>query len=404
MRCVRDDDHDVRAGGDGVAPPPPGEPCVGERPARLSAAWTPLLCLQTRILSGIQKLAKAHPFLSRIDWRRLELAPAVTVPRQLDPRPRVAMCSTTASRWFLSLVASAAVALMACGIQEEDPATDTDADTDTDGGETTSDACTADSCDDTEPEPLPLPCETPDPRGCLATGCEVGQVCARAVSTELVPSACVCNTSTGTWECTEDREALRECVPESGRACPRTPPYGLRCDSDVDPSYCSWGQTSCCGRTFASEDCSCGGQTSGWECGSTDACMSGSCEGTGCTGTSRCDDDYIPTYCVDGICTVTAASCIHLRSREQCSWSALCQWRDPACTEEVDSEVVLAGCYPAIDCASGLLCPEGYTCREDVLAVPDCADAEAGPDADPEGSACDACSMTVAMCVPQMTE
>jgi Cys-rich repeat protein len=49
------------------------------------------------------------------------------------------------------------------------------------------------------------------------------------------------------------------------------------------------------------------------------------------------------------------------------------------------------GCYPATECAADSDCPTGYRCEPEATVMPDCA-------MDPMG--CDACGMTISLCVP----
>ena len=49
------------------------------------------------------------------------------------------------------------------------------------------------------------------------------------------------------------------------------------------------------------------------------------------------------------------------------------------------------GCYPAVDCAFGE-CPSGTVCRPDTTVLPECA-------RDPDFG-CDACGMSINVCVP----
>lgn len=305
------------------------------------------------------------------------------------------------SLWLISLLATGMVSLAGCGTEQEDveDEPDTDVSTEDVGGDTPDpppdvdpdvpgDACTADRCG--EPD-APTTCSTPDPRGCLALGCPEGQTCAFA-NDECTPSACSCDPATDSWQCTADCGPTHQCIPEGEPTCPDTPPFGGSCDPALRDTTCSWGSESCCGQRHPSEECQCEGGR--WVCWATDACFIESCEGRPCERDVNCEGGGRQTVCIEGTCqSPRSGSCADATSRDTCNATDACHWRDPGCAD--DAELVPAGCYPAIDCSTALTCPDGYTCRDEVAVLPDCAYP------DPDGTSCDACAMTIALCVPQ---
>lgn len=60
-------------------------------------------------------------------------------------------------------------------------------------------------------------CDTPNPAGCVSTGCDEGWEC-RTSDTPCIPSTCFCDEETGEWGCTEDCGG-GICVPESTSSC-----------------------------------------------------------------------------------------------------------------------------------------------------------------------------------------
>jgi hypothetical protein len=82
----------------------------------------------------------------------------------------------------------------------------------------------------------PNECEGPNPAGCVATGCEPGDVCSVFPAGPCVPSACSCDTATGSWVCTADCGG-GVCVPDGATPCAT--------DADCTPGA-QWCEENAC--------------------------------------------------------------------------------------------------------------------------------------------------------------
>lgn len=177
------------------------------------------------------------------------------------------------------------------------------------------------------------------------------------------------------------------CVPAEDSVCPAEPPIGESCEGLTPGIECSWGSESCCGATYASTECTCMGGS--WACLATDACFIRSCEGRACNENTDCDGGGEDTFCRAGAC-VAAGSCLDIDSESTCNADSACRWQIAGCGDDALGDLP-TGCYPAVDCALGE-CPTGTTCRPDTTVLPECA-------RDPDFG-CDACGMSINVCVP----
>jgi hypothetical protein len=369
---------------------------------------------------------------------------------------------------ILAAIAISSLALAACGTEEEeipndDAATEVDAGGDASGDTvSTPDGCTADSCGNPPDAEIIvdvggsidiLPrCTEPDPRGCLAIGCEPGFECIPSDTDACVPSVCTCDTDADEWTCTADCGQAHVCAPEESPACetpnpsvtcmdvgcedgfdcvqedadaclpsfcscdevsgewgcsedcnpsyacepgddicPANEPFGESCGDLPDGTECGWGMEACCGEVYNSTECTCSG--GGWACHATDACFMESCAGRSCESDTDCFGGGAQTVCFEGVCE-RADVCSGILFREGCNDVSLCQWQSAGCSDSGIEE----GCYPLDTCSGDFGCPDGFTCNENVQVLPQCA-----YPAD-DGSSCDACSMERNLCIPDASE
>lgn len=146
-------------------------------------------------------------------------------------------------------------------------------------------------------------CEGEDPSGCKATGCGEGQVCSTQTD-GCFSSGCSCDETTGTWQCTPDCGG-GECVPDPDpepAVCAGDNPAGCSSTGCGDGQMCSTETEACissacsCDETTMTWQCTpdCGGgvcvpgEPTG-TCPGADPsqiCIDGSCIPSGCT----CDE------------------------------------------------------------------------------------------------------------------
>lgn len=237
------------------------------------------------------------------------------------------------------------------------------------------------------PDAAPGDCTEPSPRGCADEGCPEGLACVLSADAACAPSSCSCDAENDVWICTEDCGPTYLCAPVEEGECPAEPPIGESCEGLTPGIECSWGAESCCGATYASTECSCMGGS--WACLATDACFIRSCEGRACNENTDCDGGGEDTFCRAGTC-VAANSCLDIDSESTCNTDSACRWQIAGCGDDALGDLP-TGCYPAVDCALGE-CPTGTTCRPNTTVLPECA-------RDPDFG-CDACGMSINVCVP----
>jgi hypothetical protein len=177
------------------------------------------------------------------------------------------------------------------------------------------------------------------------------------------------------------------CVAAEESACPSDPPIGGSCAGIAPGTECTWGSETCCGETYPSTQCTCFG--SDWACLATDACFIRSCEGRDCNEDSDCIGGGEATFCSAGTC-VSASRCFGLDSESSCNATSACHWQIAGCGDDALGALP-TGCYPSVDCAIGG-CPEGAECRPDTTVLPECARGT--------GAVCDACAVSINVCVP----
>jgi hypothetical protein len=90
-------------------------------------------------------------------------------------------------------------------------------------------------------------CTEPNPQGCVVDGdCEEGKIC-KTIDGECFPSACLCDTATGSWICTGD--CVGTCVEGRASACEGPNPQGCISTGCPDGQTCDTSQgnkpTSC---------------------------------------------------------------------------------------------------------------------------------------------------------------
>ncbi|TVQ97852.1 MAG: hypothetical protein EA398_13900 [Deltaproteobacteria bacterium] len=195
-------------------------------------------------------------------------------------------------------------------------------------------------CDGSSTDPSAVTCDGPNPQGCFAGTCAVGERCAGYEETGLcVPSSCLCED--GIWVCTDDCNG-GSCVPISGRPTdpPVTdPPVTDPCDGPSPAGCFSNGCPSgerCAGYEETGicvpSECTC--DEHGWTC--TTDCGGGTCVPDDPGSTEPVCDDPEPTW----DCRVTGCN------------------DDETCTEPPGDGTV---CVPSrCDCED-----EGWICTED---------------------------------------
>jgi hypothetical protein len=206
-------------------------------------------------------------------------------------------------------------------------------------------------------------CDLPNPAGCLQAGCPDGEVCFRS-GNECVPSACTCDSETGSWICTDD------C---GGGVCIGVPDG---CSSP-NPAGCST-QTPCpdgeiCyrdGNECVPSACICDGETDSWLC--TQDCTGGRCIGgpQGCT-------EPNPAGCSEETPCPSGETCY--REGNECLPSAcICDNETGSwlCTQECGGGRCIGGPQGCVDpnpagCSSSNPCSEGDLClREGGTCLP----------------------------------
>ncbi len=152
---------------------------------------------------------------------------------------------------------------------------------------------------------------------------------------------------------------------DTGAVCPAEPFSTEACDQEG--ASCNYGTECCCGTCYPSTFCNCSrGQ---WACGSSDACMRPSCEGSTCTTDTDCigGAPSQPLTCIAGLCTAPPAQggCYGLAAADCESHNAeACVFTMVVPAEYPDQCDQPSSCYPAAACTSDADCPSNRTCME----------------------------------------
>ncbi len=134
-----------------------------------------------------------------------------------------------------------------------------------------SDALAPDSArPDAAPPDAALTCSTPNPAGCLQTGCP-GDLECRALQGQCHPSACACDPDSDTWDCTADCGG-GSCVPPGPQECPGDNPQGCLEAGCPGGGRCIFDQDGC-----VPSHCECEADLGLWVC--TEDCGGGVCVG-----------------------------------------------------------------------------------------------------------------------------
>lgn len=289
----------------------------------------------------------------------------------------------------LTLVLFVAAGVMACGTTAETPAEDTgtteDTSTDgsTDGGEDVVEDSGEDSGEDAGEDSGEdsgedagedtgedsgedagedggdvgidaTGCSTPNPGGCLTSGCADGEVC----WTDFWPgisctsSSCTCDPSVDGWLCTDDCGG-GECVPAPGAACEED------ADCPLGAQWCEDGVCEECNNDSMLCDIDCGdrGLLVRNGCHPCECNPENACEGepeTGCYEDANCDEGE---ECVEHdltVCIPSACSCDASTGTWACSGDCapgLCRPKVTSCETPNPAGCVETGC------------DEGYTCE-----------------------------------------
>ena len=181
---------------------------------------------------------------------------------------------------------------------------------------------------------------------------------------------------------------------DAGAVCPAEPFSSEACDQEG--TQCNYGSECCCGTCYPSSFCTCSGGR--WACGSTDACMRPSCEGSTCATDADCIGGAPSNtlLCTAGLCTVAPVEggCFGL-AQPDCDThnAAPCTWLAPSgCPDSTLTSLGEAGCYPAADCTSDTDCPTDAYCEPQLQVAPRCMWME---------PLCDACNETRGVCLPR---
>ncbi len=96
------------------------------------------------------------------------------------------------------------------------------------------------ACDETEEPFTPVACSEPNPQGCKENGCQDGYSCV-VTAGQCRASSCVCDDTTGSWECTADC-AGGVCVADNV-SCQGPNPQGCTATSCGADEVCDFSQT-----------------------------------------------------------------------------------------------------------------------------------------------------------------
>ena len=192
--------------------------------------------------------------------------------------------------------------------------------------------CGGGVCVDPGNTPNPGRCTTPNPAGCVQTGCTGGLMCDQNVGCRS--SSCTCDTERGTWSCTDDCGGGMCVKPgDGGVVLPCTGPSRMGCV-----------QTGC---------------TNGLVCDRTAGCMSSHCECNGETGLWVCDDDCDGGICVDpgtqpGVCpTPNPAGCV----MTGCAPGLECDPKQGCTSSYCECSKTFGGWICTDDCGGGVCVP-----------------------------------------------
>ena len=226
-----------------------------------------------------------------------------------------------------------------------------------------------------------------------ACGTEVEVPSDAAGSGDTTADTAVDTTADTTADTTDDTTA-GDTGSDTGSVCPADPFSTEACDQEG--ASCNYGTECCCGTCYPSTFCNCsGGQ---WACGSTDACMRPSCEGSTCTTEADCMGGAPSNAltCTAGICTVAPVEggCFGLPQSNCDSHNAApCMWVMPSgCPDDLLTSLGEAGCYPATVCTSDADCPADGYCEPQLQVAPRCMWMEPSSDA---------CNETRGLCLPR---
>lgn len=151
--------------------------------------------------------------------------------------------------------------------------------------------------------------------------------------------------------------------PNCGEECPAEPPIGSS-ESCGAPRECDYGEECCCGSCHPSIVCHCG-DSGGWGCYATDACMIPECPvGPGeCRRNEDCDDDFGGSYCVPpgtpqacGMCQMPEDICA---LDSDCATGQVCSLENGQCFCE-PAMVCIPACQADADCEAGERCDAGH--------------------------------------------